>query len=177
MRFERFRSESGVVLAAVLMMLAVLSLMASAGKGDTALQWVQVRNARDHADAVGLAETGLARALAANSFRLDSSRSGRYCRAQWRCVEWSVRHVETTPVPPGLKEGLQPQRALHFEVSAEASAGSHARARAVLGFVLVAPGSPDEPTGAEIAVCGAEDDCPEDSAGPPIRRYWREASE
>lgn len=177
MRSRRFRSESGIVMAAVLMMLGTLSLMAAAGKGNTALQWVQVRNAGDYADAVRLAETGVARALAAESFRLDSEQSGRYCRTRSRCVEWTVRHVETTPVPPGLEQGPEPQRALHFEVSSEARAGRHARAPAVLGFVLIASGSPDDPPGEAVSVCSDADGCPEGSAGPPIRRYWREASE
>ncbi len=169
--------ESGVVIAAVLMVLAALSLMAAAGKGDTALQWVQVRNARDYADAVRLAETGIARALAAESFRLDSGQSGRYCRTQSRCVEWTVQHVETTLVPPGLERGPDPQRALHFEASVEGRAGNHAFAPVVLGFLLITPGSPHEPPGSAVSVCRNENACPQGSAGPPIRRYWREAPE
>lgn len=177
MRFERLQPESGIVIPAVLMMLAALSIMAAAGKGDAALQWVQVRNAQDYADAAELAETGIARALAADSFRLDSSQSGRYCRIQSRCVEWSVRHVETTAVPPGLEQGTEPRRALHFEVTAEAGAGRRARAAAVLGFVVIAPGSPDAPPADKIVVCRAQDDCPQGIANPPVRRYWREAAE
>ncbi len=177
MRFERFRPESGIAISAVLMILATLSMMAAAGKGDTALQWAQARNARDYADAAGLAETGIAKALAAESFRLDSSQSGRYCRTQSRCVEWTVRHMETTAVPLGLEQSTGPQRALHFEVNAEAAAGRHARAAAVLGFVVVAPGSPTDPPATEIAVCSDQDDCPQGAAQPPVRRYWREAAE
>ncbi len=177
MRCRRPQPERGIVMAAVLMMLAALSLMAAAGKGDAALQWAQARNARDYADAARLAETGIARALAAESFRIDAGQTGRYCRTRSRCVEWTVQHVETTLAPPGLGQGADPQRALHFEASAEASAGRHAFAPAVLGFVLIAPGLPDEPPGDSIAVCRDEDECPEGSARPPIRRYWREAAE
>ena len=177
MRFERLRPESGIAISAVLMILAALSMIAAAGKGDAALQWAQVRNARDYADAAGLAETGMAKALAAQSFRLDSSESGRYCRTQSRCVQWTVRHMETTAVPPGLEQGAGPQRALHFEVSAEAHAGRHARAAAALGFVMVASGSPTDPAANEIVVCGDQDGCPQNAAKPPVRRYWREAAE
>ena len=177
MRFERLRTESGIAISAVLMILAALSMIAAAGKGDAALQWVQARNARDYADAVGLVETGLSKALATERFRLDSSESGRYCRTQSRCVQWTVRHVETTAVPPGLEQDADPQRALHFEVNAEARAGRHARAAAVLGFVMVASGSPTDPTAHEITVCGDQDGCPQDAAKPPVRRYWRETVE
>lgn len=177
MRADRPGRENGVVMAAVLMVLAALSLLAVAGKGDTALQWVQLRNARDYDDAVRLAETGIARALSADRFLPGASQSGRYCRTPSRCVEWSVVHVETTPVPRGLEAGTDPARALHFEVSAEASAGRHARAPVVAGFLLIAPGKPDAPLPDAIRICGGGDDCPQGSARPPIRRYWREAAE
>ncbi len=177
MRADRLRRESGVVMAAVLTMLAALSLLAVAGKGDTALQWAQVRNARDYDEALRLADTGIARALAAGRFSLTGSDSGRYCRIQSRCVEWTVRHVETTPVPQGLEREPEPWRALHFEVVAEAGAGRHARVPVVLGFLVIAPGEPDAPLPAAIRTCNSADDCPQGSAGPPIRRYWREVEE
>ena len=167
-------SESGVVLAVVLMVLAALSLLAVAGKGDVALQWLQVRNAREYAEAVRLAETGVGMALAAARFRLDAPQSGRYCRIASRCVEWTVRHVETTAVPIGFKEADAPKRALHFEISALGAAGPRARAPVVVGFMLPAHGEPDAELPDEIEICRKDDDCPEDSAEPPIRRYWRE---
>ena len=167
MRADRLKRENGVVMAAVLMVLAALSLLAVAGKGDTALQWVQLRNARDYDDAVRLADTGIARALSADRFVLGASQNGRYCRSPSRCVEWSVVHVETTAVPPGLEAGPDPARALHFEVSAEASAGRHARAPVVAGFLLIATGEPEAPLPDEIRICDGADDCPQDSARPP----------
>ena len=167
-------SESGVVLAVVLMVLAALSLLAVAGKGDVALQWLQLRNAREYAEAVRLAETGVGMALSAVRFRLDMSQSGRYCRIASRCVEWTVRHVETTAPPAGLEDADAPKRALHFEIGALGTAGPQARAPVVAGFMLLAPGEPDAELPEEIEVCRKEDDCPEDSAEPPVRRYWRE---
>ena len=174
MRAEVEGSESGVVLAVVLMVLAALSLLAVAGKGDVALQWLQVRNAREYAEAVRLAETGVGMALSAERFRLDSPRSSRYCRIALRCVEWTVRHVETTAPPAGFAEADTPKRALHFEISALGTAGPRARAPVVVGFMLLANGEPDADLPEEIEICRQEDDCPEDSAEPPVRRYWRE---
>ncbi|MCY3988310.1 MAG: hypothetical protein OXF94_06910 [Gammaproteobacteria bacterium] len=167
-------SERGVVLAVVLMVLAALSLLAVAGKGDVALQWLQVRNAREYAEAVRLAETGVGMALSAERFRLDAPQSGRYCRIASRCVEWTVRHVETTKPPAGFEETDAPKRALHFEVGALGTAGPRARAPLVVGFMLMARGEPDAELPEEIEVCRQEADCPDDSAEPPIRRYWRE---
>ncbi|MCY3941426.1 MAG: hypothetical protein OXG29_10165 [Gammaproteobacteria bacterium] len=167
-------SERGVVLAVVLMVLAALSLLAVAGKGDVALQWLQVRNAREYAEAVRLAETGVGMALSAERFRLDAPQSGRYCRIASRCVEWTVRHVETTKPPAGFEETDAPKRALHFEVGALGTAGPRARAPVVVGFMLMARGEPDAELPEEIEVCRKEDDCPEDSAEPPVRRYRRE---
>lgn len=174
MRARAENPESGVVLAVVLMVLAALSLMAVAGKGDVALQWLQVRNEREYAEAVRLAETGVAMALSADRFRLDAPRNGRYCRIASRCVAWTVRHVETTAPPDGFEEKDAPKRALHFEISALGTAGPRARAPVVAGFMLLANGEPDAELPEEIEVCRAEDDCPEDSAEPPVRRYWRE---
>jgi hypothetical protein len=174
MRTGADSSERGVVLAVVLMVLAALSLLAVAGKGDVTLQWLQVRNAREHAEAVRLAETGIGMALAAGRFRLDAPHSGRYCRIASRCVEWTVRHVETTAVPAGLEETDAPKRALHFEISSLGTAGPRARAPVVLGFLLLAPGEPAAELPGEIEVCRGEEDCSEDSAEPPVRRYWRE---
>ena len=167
-------SESGVVLAVVLMVLAALSLLAVAGKGDVALQWLQVRNAREYGEAVRLAETGVGMALSAERFRLDAPRSGRYCRIASRCVEWTMRHVETTAPPAGFEDAETPKRALHFEISALGTAGPRARAPVVLGFMLLAQGEPDTELPEVIDACRKEDECPEDSAEPPIRRYWRE---
>ncbi len=167
-------SESGVVLAVVLMVLAALSLLAVAGKGDVALQWLQVRNVREYGEAVRLAETGVGMALAAVRFRLDAPRNSRYCRVASRCVEWTVRHVETTAPPAGFEEADTPKRALHFEISALGTAGPRARAPVVVGFMLLARGEPEAELPEEIEVCRKEDDCPEDSAEPPVRRYWRE---
>ena len=174
MRVEIEGAESGVVLAVVLMVLAALSLMAVAGKGDVALQWLQLRNAREYAEAVRLAETGVGMALSAARFRLDAPQSGRYCRIASRCVEWTVRHVETTASPAGFEEAETPKRALHFEIDALGTAGPRARAPVVVGFMLLANGEPDAELPEEIVICRAEDDCPEDSAEPPVRRYWRE---
>ena len=171
---ETVKSEQGVVLAAVLMVLAALSLMAVTGKGDAALQWLQVRNAREYAEAVQLAHTGIGMALAGDRFNIAAAQTGRYCRIASRCVEWAVRHVETTPVPAGLDKRPEPRRALHFEVSAEGRAGTRARAPIVVGFVLITSGAMDDPLPGAIEVCAKEDSCPHDSAGPPIRRYWRE---
>ena len=177
MRAEVEGSESGVVLAVVLMVLAALSLLAVAGKGDVALQWLQVRNAREYAEAVRLADTGVGMALSAGRFRLDAPRSGRYCRIASRCVEWTVRHVETTALPAGFDEAETPKRALHFEIDALGAAGPRARAPVVVGFMLLANGEPDAELPKEIEVCRKEEDCPEDSAKPPVRRYWREEVE
>ncbi|MDE0128683.1 MAG: hypothetical protein OXQ86_03860 [Gammaproteobacteria bacterium] len=174
MRVEIEGAESGVVLAVVLMVLAALSLLAVAGKGDVALQWLQVRNAREYAEAVRLAETGVGMALSAESFRLDAPQSGRYCRIASRCVEWTVRHVETTAPPAGFEEAETPKRALHFEIGALGTAGPRARAPVVVGFMLLAHGEPDAELPDEVEVCRAEEDCPEDAADPPVRRYWRE---
>ena len=116
MRARTESSESGVVLAVVLMVLAALSLLAVAGSGDVALQWLQVRNAREYAEAVRLAETGVGMALS----------------------------------------------------------GPRGRAPVVAGFMLLAAGEPDAELPEEIEVCRAEDDCPDDAAKPPVRRYWRE---
>ena len=85
---ETVKSEQGVVLAAVLMVLAALSLMAVTGKGDAALQWLQVRNAREYAEAVQLAHTGIGMALAGDRFNIAATQTGRYCRIASRCVEW-----------------------------------------------------------------------------------------
>lgn len=169
-------SERGIVMALVLMVLAVLSLLAVSGQGDLALQWLQVRNAREYAEAVALAETGVNRALAANRFRLSGAQTGRYCRIASRCVDWTVRHVETTPVPTGVEEKRSPGRALHFEISAVGRAGPRAQAALVVGFLLVAPGAPDAPLTDSIDVCRQEKDCPEETAAPPVRRYWREVA-
>lgn len=177
MRARAESSERGVVLAVVLMVLAAVSLLAVAGKGDVALQWLQVRNASEYAEAVRLAETGVEMALTATRFRLDAPQSGRYCRISSRCVEWTVHHVETTAVPAALEEADTPKRALHFEISALATAGPRARAPVVAGFMLLARGEPDAELPEEIEVCRGEEDCPEDSAEPPVRRYWREAVE
>ena len=174
MRAEIEAPESGVVLAVVLMVLAALSLLAVAGKGDVALQWLQVRNAREYAEAVRLAETGVGMALSAEHFRLNAPHSGRYCRIASRCVEWTVRHVETTAPPRGFEEVDAPKRALHFEISALGTAGPRARAPVVVGFMLLAHAEPDAELPEEIEICRKEDDCPEDSAEPPVRRYWRE---
>lgn len=174
MRAGAENSERGVVLAVVLMVLAALSLLAVAGKGDVALQWLQVRNAKEYAEAVRLADTGVGMALSAARFRLDAPQSGRYCRIASRCVEWTVRHVETTAVPAGYEDADAPKRALHFEISALGAAGPRARAPVVAGFMLLAHGEPDAELPEEIAVCRKEEGCPEDSAEPPIRRYWRE---
>lgn len=174
MRARAENSERGVVLAVVLMVLAALSLLAVAGMGDVALQWLQVRNAREYAEAVRLAETGVGMALSATRFRLDAPQSGRHCRIASRCVDWTVRHVETTAVPAGYEDADAPKRALHFEISASGTAGPRARAPVVAGFMLLAHGEPDAELPEEIAVCRKEEDCPEDSAQPPIRRYWRE---
>ena len=171
---EAARSEQGVVLAAVLMVLAALSLMAVTGKGDAALQWLQVRNSREYAEAVQLAHTGIGMALAGDRFNIASAQTGRYCRIASRCVEWTVRHVETTTAPAGLDERPEPQRALHFEVSAEGRAGTRARAPIVVGFVLITSGATDDPLPETIEICAMEDSCPDGTAGPPIRRYWRE---
>ncbi len=167
-------SEQGMILAVVLMVLAALSMLAVAGKGDAALQWLQIRNSREYGDAVQLVETGIARALATDRFDLDRPQSGRYCRIASRCVDWTVRHVETTTLPHGVEAERSPARALHFEISAQGQAGPRAKASAVMGFLLVAPGSVDAPLPDSIEICGGEDDCPEDTAPPPIRRYWRE---
>lgn len=166
--------ERGMVLAVVLMVLAAVSLLGVAGKGDAALQWLQVRNAREYAEAVRLAETGTGMALSAVRFRLDAPQSGRYCRIASRCVEWTVRHVETTARPPGFEVPDAPRRALHFELGALGTAGPRARASVVVGFMLLAAGEPNAGLPDEIEVCRSEDDCPEDSAQAPIRRYWRE---
>lgn len=170
-------SERGVVLAVVLMVLAGLSLLAAAGQGDAALQWLQVRNAREYAEAVRLAETGVGMALSARRFRLDAPQEGRYCRIASRCVEWSVRFVETTALPPGFAEPDAPKRALHFEVRSLATAGPRARASVVAGFMLLAPGEADAALPEEIETCRSDGDCPDDAAQPPIRRYWREEVE
>ncbi len=173
---SRDNSERGIVMALVLMVLAVLSLLAVAGQGDVALQWLQVRNAREYAEAVALAETGVSRALAADRFRLSGTQTGRYCRIASRCVDWTVRHVETTPVPSGVDKERSPGRALHFEISAVGRAGPRAQAALVVGFLLVAPGLPDAPLTDSIEVCRQDEGCPEETAMPPVRRYWREAA-
>ena len=174
MSVEAAKSERGVVLAAVLMVLAALSLMAVTGKGDAALQWLQVRNSREYAEAVQLAHTGIGMALADDRFNIAAAQSGRYCRIASRCVEWTVTHVETTPVPAGLDKRPEHQRALHFEISAEGRAGNRARAPIVVGFVLITSGAMDDPLPGAIEICAKEDRCPDGTAGPPIRRYWRE---
>ena len=174
MRGRADNSERGVVLAVVLMVLAALSLLAAAGHGDAALQWLQVRNAREYAEAVRLAETGIGMALSAQRFRLDAPQDGRYCRIASRCVEWSVRFVETTALPPGFEEPYAPKRALHFEVRSLGNAGPRARAPVVVGFMLLAPGEAEAGLPEEIEICRSDGDCPDDAAQPPIRRYWRE---
>ena len=174
MHAERRNSERGVVLAVVLMVLAALSLMAVAGKGDAALQWLQVRNAREYDEAVRLAETGIGRALSAERFRLDAAQNGRYCRISSRCVEWAVQHVETTALPAGLTDSEEGWRALHFEVNAVGTAGRRARTGVVVGFLLIAPGEPGSNLPGDIRVCHKVKDCPEDTAKPPVRRFWRE---
>lgn len=174
MRAGAENSERGVVLAVVLMVLAALSLLAVAGKGDVALQWLQVRNAREYGEAVRLANTGVGMALSAGRFRLDEPQSGRYCRIASRCAEWTVRHLETTAVPAGYNDAEAPKRALHFEISALGAAGPRARAPVVAGFMLLARGEPDAELPEEIEVCRKEEDCPDDAAEPPVRRYWRE---
>ena len=141
MSAEPMNSERGVVLAVVLMVLAVLSLIAVVGQGDAALHWLQARNSREYSEAVQLTQTGIAMALAADRFDLAAAQDGRYCRIASRCVAWTVSHVETTPVPEGLDKGPGLKRALHFEISAEGSAGPRARAPVVVGFLLIAPGS------------------------------------
>ncbi|WP_446830271.1 hypothetical protein [Candidatus Foliamicus sp.] len=177
MRSNPKTRESGVVMAAVLMTLATLSLLVATGKGDTALQWAQLRNARDYGMAVRLADTGIARALSTASFSLRAVDSGRYCRTPSRCVDWTVRYVESTPVPEALASGAGPERALHFEVASTAEAGRHASASAVLGFLVLAPGQTNEPLPDEVRVCASSENCPPDASSPPIRRYWREGAE
>lgn len=174
---DRPNAERGIVLAVVLMMLAALSLLAVAGKGDAALQWLQIRNAREYAAAVRLAETGIGMALSADRFRMNVERNGRYCRIASRCVEWTVRHVETTAMPAGLTESGAGERALHFEINAVGAAGRRARVAVAVGFLLIAPGAPDAELPDEIRICRAGDDCPDDTAQPPVRRYWREVVE
>ena len=166
--------ERGVVLAVVLMVLAALSLLAVASKGDAALQWLQVRNAREYAEAVRLAETGIGMALSAPRFRLDAPQGDRYCRIASRCVEWTVRHVETTPLPAGFEATAGWKRALHFEISAVGTAGPRAHAPVVVGFMLPAPGEPDAGLPEQIEVCRKAEGCPADAAKAPVRRYWRE---
>lgn len=170
-------AERGLVLAVVLMMLAALSLLAVAGKGDAALQWLQVRNAREHAAAVRLAETGIGMALSAGRFRVGSAQTGRYCRNASRCVEWTVRHVETTAIPYGLRASGASGRALHFEINAAGTAGRRARAAVAAGFLLIAPGAPDAELPDEIRICGKGEGCPDGTAPPPVPRYWREVVE
>lgn len=177
MRSDRRNPEQGLVLAVVLMVLAALSLLAVAGKGDAALQWLQVRNAREYAAAVRLADTGVGMALSAQRFRVDAAHSGRYCRNASRCVEWTVRHVETTALPAGLTTGGAVERALHFEISAVGTAGRRARAAVAAGFLLAAPGAPDAELPDEIRVCRKAEGCPGNTARPPVRRYWREVVE
>ena len=177
MRRDLRHAEQGLVLAVVLMVLAALSLLAVAGKGDAALQWLQVRNAREYAAAVRLAETGVGMALAAERFRLDAAHNGRYCRNASRCVEWTVRHVETTALPAGLTTSGAVERALHFEVSAVGTAGRRARAAVAVGFLLAAPGAPDAEAPGAIRICREAEGCPDDTARPPVRRYWREVVE
>lgn len=174
MRLRTENRERGVVLAVVLMVLATLSLLAVAGKGDAALQWLQARNAREYGEAVRLAETGVAMALAAPRFRLDAPQSGRYCRVPSRCVEWTVQHVEITALPEGFVVTDGPKRALHFEVSALGLAGPRARSPVVAGFMLPAPGAVDAEPPEEIEVCREDEDCPREAADPPVRRYWLE---
>lgn len=174
MRAEPARSERGVALAVVLMVLAALSLMAAAGKGDMALHWLQARNAREYADAVQLAHAGVGMALAAGRFGIADPQRGRYCRIASRCVDWTVRHVETTAIPAGLGQGARGKRALHFELSAQGRAGPRARAPVTVGFLLIAPGAPADPLPDAIVACARKKDCPDAAAGPPIRRYWRE---
>ena len=156
------------------MVLAALSLLAVAGQSDVALQWLQVRNAMEYAEAVRLAETGVGMALSADRFRLDAPESGRYCRIASRCVEWTVRHVEKTSVPAGFEETDSQKLALHFEISALGTAGPRASAPVVVGFMLPAYVESDAELPDEVAICRNEDDCPEGSAEPPVRRYWRE---
>ena len=168
------RRERGIVLAVALMVLAALSLLAVAGMGDATLQWLQVRNAREYADALRLAETGVGMALAAERFRLDAPERGRYCRIAARCVEWTVRFVEATALPPGAQAPHPQSRALHFEIGVLAASGPRARAPVAVGFMLIAPGEPHAALPGEIEVCRSEADCPAGAAQAPIRRYWRE---
>ena len=88
-----------------------------------------------------------------------------------------MQHVEITPVPAGLSKNAEVERALHFEINAVGTAGRRARAAVAVGFLLLAPGKPGAELPGSIRICRAEKDCAEGTAKPPLRRYWREASE
>ncbi|MFO1408486.1 MAG: hypothetical protein U1F08_13285 [Steroidobacteraceae bacterium] len=169
------RRQRGVVLAIVVMLLAIVAVLCSAGLATAALDLRLAGNEADWQRAFDAAEVAIAEALRS----ADLSPAWTYARPKVAgtarctsadCDAWSYRlwyDGEADPPDPSDREaGL---RAHHFVVESEGRAGRGASVTLVQGFYVLTP-DPPPPL--------LSPPCPEPclAAGPfgPRRTYWRQ---
>jgi hypothetical protein len=191
----RAHRQSGAVLAIGLVLLLILTVLATAGMQAATVELQLAGNAQHQQRAFRAAEAGIEQAIAAGAFTIDpAATAGRYdstvpeprpmpgtgtpidaCTSPLtdtggRC-EYFLRFdhaTGVTPVPgtdPGSDTGLG---AYHFVIDAIGSAARGARSEQTQGLYLVGPA-------ALVADCQAnQDDCVLEVTGPPVRTYWRQ---
>jgi hypothetical protein len=192
----RAHRQSGAVLAIGLVLLLILTVLATAGMQAATVELQLAGNAQHQQRAFRAAEAGIEQAIAAGVFTIDpAATADRYddltvseprpipgagtpidaCTSPLtdtggRC-EYFLRFDHATGVTP--VPGTDPNDgtglgAYHFVVDAVGIAARGARAEQTQGFYLVGPA-------ALVAACQANrDDCVLDVTGPPVRTYWRQ---
>lgn len=187
--------RSGAALVIVMCLLAVLTVIATAGLSTGTLELALAGNEQDQAQAFYAAEAGIEQALAAGSFSTDPAVSAAqfddlaapdpeprrghgtptaHCPAPPDAVgnrcEYFIRFeaaAGATALPGGADPGPG-RRAYHFAVESVGVAGRGAQVRLVQGFYVVATAG--EPSACVIG----SPSCGIGSADPPVRTYWRQ---
>ena len=165
------RSEAGVALAIVLVLLAAIALAGTTGLATATLERRMAVNAAEQQRAFDAAEYAIARALASpdlsSDWRIDRPRVEASSRGADE-GEWSYRlwyDIETDPYAPADREaGL---RAHHFVVEAVGRAGRGAVETHLQGFYVLTPA----PAPVPLTPPRCAQDCAPGLFGPH-RTWW-----
>ena len=188
--------QSGAVLVIGLVLLLVLTVLATAGMQAATIELQLAGNAQYQQRAFRAAEAGIEQAIAAGAFTIDpAATAGQYvdptspeprpipgtgtpidactghvAGTDGRC-EYFLRFdhaTGVTPVPGTDPDAEAGLGAYHFVIDAVGVSARGARSEHTQGFYVVGPA-------ALVTACQANpEDCALDGTGPPVRTFWRQ---
>lgn len=142
--------ERGVVLVMALLLLTVLTVIATSAMNTATRQLAMARTLTAHDQAFQAAETGidLALALGNHSVASPGAIAPMSLNDGAATTEAAIAYLEATPVPDAafsLGGGPSGLTAFHFEITAVGTGPGNSRAVLTQGFYVLGPGSAGAP--------------------------------